>query len=99
MTKLSNNPSLDNERKENLVDIAEAIKDQGIRRVVGEETAQEVQKQLERLVQMYKNYNEIEPPFEPAPFDPTPDQDFDVYSIDSFQLEDNPIETKVSFCW
>ena len=34
------------------------------------------------LVELYKSYNEIEPPFNPVKFDPTPDPYFDVLTFD-----------------
>ena len=93
-TKLSNNPQVDDERTDSLIDIANAIEDKRIRKILGEETAKEVEKQLGDLVELYKSYNEVEPPFLPVPFDPIPNPGFDVFSINSFLPTDDPEETK-----
>ena len=95
ITKLSNNPSIDNERTDNLIGIADAIQDKGIREILGDEYVQNAQKQLEDLVQLYKSYNKIEPLFKPVPFDPIPDPDFDVFLVASFLPPlDDPAEVK-----
>ena len=82
ISKLSNNPELDLERKENLVEIAETIMNEKVQAILGETLSKQAQEQIGDLVELYKSYNEIEPPFDPVKFDPTPDPYFDVLTFD-----------------